>query len=108
MAGQEKSVAKSVQEMSMEGDEPPPQYIVKGNSFGSKDSSALIPIPIIDVSLLSSEGELHSLRSSLTSAGCFQVWIYKTFQKPHLHCYLHVFQRTITHILHIIVLSSSL
>ncbi|QCD80587.1 leucoanthocyanidin dioxygenase [Vigna unguiculata] len=72
MAGQEKSVAKSVQEMSMEGDEPPPQYIVKGNSFGSKDSSALIPIPIIDVSLLSSEGELHSLRSALTSAGCFQ------------------------------------
>jgi len=63
---------------------------------GDKDSSALIPIPIIDVSLLSSEREPQKLRSALTSAGCFQVWIYKTFQKPHLHCYLHVFQRTIT------------
>ncbi|RDX97650.1 Protein SRG1, partial [Mucuna pruriens] len=63
---------KSVEEMSMEGDEPPSRYIVNGNSFGSKESSTAIPIPIIDVSLLSSEGELENLRSALTSTGCFQ------------------------------------
>ncbi|KAK7347124.1 hypothetical protein VNO80_21651 [Phaseolus coccineus] len=72
LVSEEKSVSKSVQQMSIEGDEPPSQYIVKGNSFGSKDSCALIPIPIIDVSLLSSEGELEKLRSALSSAGCFQ------------------------------------
>ncbi|KAK7264854.1 hypothetical protein RJT34_32467 [Clitoria ternatea] len=70
---EEKSVPKSVQEMSMNGDEPPSQYLVKGNSFGSvMDSSILIPIPIIDVSLLSSECELEKLRSALSSVGCFQ------------------------------------
>ncbi|MCI72965.1 flavonol synthase/flavanone 3-hydroxylase, partial [Trifolium medium] len=36
---------KSILEMSMNGDEPPSEYLVKGNSFGSKeDSSTLIPI----------------------------------------------------------------
>ncbi|GAU11927.1 hypothetical protein TSUD_195510 [Trifolium subterraneum] len=64
---------KSILEMSMNGDEPPSEYLVKGNSFGSKeDSSTLIPIPIIDVSLLSSQGELEKLRSALSSVGCFQ------------------------------------
>ncbi|KAJ1385866.1 Oxoglutarate/iron-dependent dioxygenase [Sesbania bispinosa] len=72
LVSEEKSMPKSVQDMSMDGDEPPSQYVVKGISFGSKDSSALIPIPIIDVSLLSSESELEKLRSALSSAGCFQ------------------------------------
>jgi len=84
LVSEEKSVSKSVQQMSMEGDEPPSQYIVKGNTFVSKHSSALIPIPIIDVSLLSSEAELDKLRSALSSAGCFQVWIHKNFQKLHI------------------------
>lgn len=66
-------LVKSIEEMSMDGDEPPSEYLVKGNSFGSKDSSTLIPIPIIDVSLLPSESELEKLRSALSSAGCFQV-----------------------------------
>jgi len=78
------SVPKSVQEMSMDGDEPPSRYVVNGNSFGSKDSSVQFPIPIIDVRLLSSEDELEKLRSALSSAGCFQVWIYKkTLQQFH-------------------------
>ncbi|CAJ2634651.1 unnamed protein product [Trifolium pratense] len=37
---------KSLQEMSMDGDEPPSQYLDKGNSFGSKETSTLTPIPI--------------------------------------------------------------
>ncbi|XP_057420668.1 jasmonate-induced oxygenase 4-like [Lotus japonicus] len=65
-------MSKSVQEMSMDSDEPPSAYVVERNSFGSKDSSTLIPIPIIDVSLLSSEDEQGKLRSALSSAGCFQ------------------------------------
>ncbi|MED6205160.1 hypothetical protein PIB30_015276 [Stylosanthes scabra] len=73
------SMTKSIYEMSMDGDEPPPQYVVKedNNSIGLKDSlsssSVMIPIPIIDMSLLSSsEPEIEKLRSALTSAGCFQ------------------------------------
>ncbi|KAK2385630.1 2-oxoglutarate (2OG) and Fe(II)-dependent oxygenase superfamily protein [Trifolium repens] len=66
-------LSKSILEMSMNGDEPPSEYLIKGNSFGSKeDSSTLIPIPIIDVSLLSSQGELEKLKSALSSVGCFQ------------------------------------
>jgi hypothetical protein len=71
-------LSKSILEMSMNGDEPPSEYLIKGNSFGSKeDSSTLIPIPIIDVSLLSSQGELEKLKSALSSVGCFQVRKYK-------------------------------
>ncbi|XP_054807006.1 jasmonate-induced oxygenase 4-like [Prosopis cineraria] len=71
-----KSVGKSIQEMSMDGDEPPLQFVVKEHTFGSKQhdsSSESILIPIIDVSLLlSSEQELLKLRSALASSGCFQ------------------------------------
>ncbi|XP_020228977.1 codeine O-demethylase [Cajanus cajan] len=72
LVSEEKSVPKSVKEMSKDGDEPPSHYIVNGNSFGSETSSAQIPIPIIDVSLLSSEEELEKLRSALSTTGCFQ------------------------------------
>ncbi|KAL2338438.1 hypothetical protein Fmac_012884 [Flemingia macrophylla] len=72
LVSEEKLVPKNVIEMSINGDEPSSRYIVNGNTFGSKDSSAQIPIPIIDLSLLSSEGELEKLKSALSSAGCFQ------------------------------------
>ncbi|XP_050368982.1 protein SRG1-like isoform X2 [Argentina anserina] len=71
----------SVQEMSMKGDEPPPEYIIKESKFGAIESSPeLGQIPIIDVSLFSpssigtkeAEIELHKLRSALSSSGCFQ------------------------------------
>ncbi|KAJ7957720.1 Oxoglutarate/iron-dependent dioxygenase [Quillaja saponaria] len=69
------SLSKSLQDLSINGDEPRPQYIVKESKFGSKDTSALsIPIPIIDVSLLSySKDELEKLRSSLSSEDTFRV-----------------------------------
>ncbi|KAL2338439.1 hypothetical protein Fmac_012885 [Flemingia macrophylla] len=72
LVSEDKLVPKSVEEMSMDGDEPSSRYIVNGNTFRSKDSSAQIQIPIIDLSLLSSEGELEKLRSALSSAGFFQ------------------------------------
>ncbi|KAL4397830.1 hypothetical protein AHAS_Ahas01G0231100 [Arachis hypogaea] len=43
-------MAKSIYGMSMDGDEPPPQYVVKGDN----------------------KPESEKLRSALTSAGCFQ------------------------------------
>ncbi|KAJ7979009.1 2-oxoglutarate (2OG) and Fe(II)-dependent oxygenase superfamily protein [Quillaja saponaria] len=67
------SLPKSVQEMAINGDEPPQEFIVKESKFGPKETSAIsIPIPIIDVRLLSSEDELEKLRSALSSGGCFQ------------------------------------
>ncbi|QHO21674.1 hypothetical protein S83_036995 [Arachis hypogaea] len=71
-------MAKSIYGMSMDGDEPPHKGDnSNNNSIGLKNSlsssSVMIPIPIIDVSLLSSsEPESEKLRSALTSAGCFQ------------------------------------
>ncbi|XP_059431603.1 S-norcoclaurine synthase 1-like [Corylus avellana] len=73
---------KSVQEMSINGSEPPQEYIVKDATFGSVVSSPpLGSIPIINISLFlpsSShdaehvENELQKLRSALSSSGCFQ------------------------------------
>ena len=83
------SLPKSVQEMSIDGDEPPQQYIVRDNNFGPIDTSPpLAPIPVIDISLFSSspsslqsskeeeEKELERLRSALSTWGCFQVLIF--------------------------------
>ena len=79
------SLAKSLQEMSMNGTEPPPQYFLKENSIKPMDSFLPSdPIPIIDISLFSSssslsskegEDELEKLKSALTSWGCFQVLV---------------------------------
>lgn len=80
-------LSMSVQEMSMSGDEPPPEYLVKESRFGVIESSPeLGQIPIIDVSLFSpssidskqAEIELNRLRSALSSSGCFQV-IYDSY-----------------------------
>ena len=77
------TLSKSVEEMSINGFEPPQEYIVKDCRFGSIESSASLgSIPIIDISILSLssshdpkevENELEKLRSALSSAGCFQV-----------------------------------
>lgn len=66
------SLDKTVEEMSINGHAPPPQFLVKEISLGSTDSSPSVPIPIIDISLLSSDDELQKLRSALSSGGCFQ------------------------------------
>ncbi|KAL6974065.1 hypothetical protein U1Q18_028248 [Sarracenia purpurea var. burkii] len=74
------SVNKTAYEMFIDGDEPPPRYVVKETTFGSIDSSPpLLPISIIDVGLLSSSSspssieELEKLRSALSTCGCFQI-----------------------------------
>lgn len=68
---------KSVEEMSMNGDEPPPEFHAKDDSFGcigSSDLSATFSVPVIDLGLLpSSKDELGKLRLALCSGGCFQV-----------------------------------
>ncbi|XP_021277366.1 uncharacterized protein LOC110411504 [Herrania umbratica] len=70
------SLSKSIQEMSMNGDEPPPEFYVKDSSFRCtdySDLSASISVPVIDISLLpSSKDELEKLRQALCSGGCFQ------------------------------------
>ncbi|KAJ9141036.1 hypothetical protein P3X46_031619 [Hevea brasiliensis] len=64
------SLSKYVQEMSIDGDEPPPRYIVKEFPNPSPPSAS---IPVIDLSLLSSAEVLGKLKSALSSWGCFQV-----------------------------------
>ncbi|XP_037494660.1 codeine O-demethylase [Jatropha curcas] len=79
---------KNVQEMSTVNEQPPSEYIVKGCTFAPSDhfsSSSATPFPIIDISLFSSflsesvnssnnevENALQTLRSALSSTGCFQ------------------------------------
>ncbi|XP_062010558.1 protein SRG1-like [Rosa rugosa] len=74
-------LSMSVQEMSIKGEEPPPQYIVKESKFGAIESSPeLGQIPTIDVSLFSpssihtkeAEIELNKLKIALSSSGCIQ------------------------------------
>ncbi|KAE8664334.1 2-oxoglutarate and Fe(II)-dependent oxygenase superfamily protein isoform 2 [Hibiscus syriacus] len=69
-------LSKSVQEMSVNGDEPPSEFHVKNSSSGGTDSSYLlstVSVPIIDLRfLLSSKDELEKLRLALESGGCFQ------------------------------------
>ncbi|KAL6221324.1 hypothetical protein ACLB2K_009075 [Fragaria x ananassa] len=71
----------SVEELSIKGDEPPAEYIVKESKFGGIESSPESgQIPIIDISLFSpssvgtkeAEIELNKLRSALSLSGCFQ------------------------------------
>ncbi|KAJ0030025.1 hypothetical protein Pint_13758 [Pistacia integerrima] len=77
------SLSKSVPETAINGDEPPPPYVLKQSVFGSID---VCPpngsFPVIDISLFSPSSsasqahvhkELEKLRSALTSAGCIQV-----------------------------------
>ncbi|XP_015583543.1 codeine O-demethylase isoform X2 [Ricinus communis] len=80
-------VSKSVEELSLTNDEPPSEYIVRGCSVAPPDlssSASSSPFPVIDVSLFSSSSSasdnrnsevdtaLYTLRSALSSTGCFQ------------------------------------
>ncbi|XP_050230959.1 jasmonate-induced oxygenase 2-like [Mercurialis annua] len=67
-------MSKYVQEMSIDGDEPPPSFTTKEIL---DPSPPLTSIPIIDLSLLSSPSsqqiqELQKLKEALGSWGCFQ------------------------------------
>ncbi|KAF8393132.1 hypothetical protein HHK36_021373 [Tetracentron sinense] len=73
------SLSKLVQELAINGDEPPPRYFFKdGKDEPIKASPLLSSIPIIDLGLLSSSSspstkeELEKLRSALSTWGCFQ------------------------------------
>jgi len=72
------SLSKPVQELLVNGGELPEKYIYKKGENGVADASyPLIEVPIIDMSLLTSqsaagEEELGKLRSALGSCGCFQ------------------------------------
>ncbi|XP_062157136.1 protein SRG1-like [Alnus glutinosa] len=72
-------LSKRVQEMVLNGEEPPPLYVCRDGDETEEVSSTLSSIPIIDVSLFSAsapsskqEEELEQLRSALCSWGCFQ------------------------------------
>ncbi|XP_071717328.1 protein LATERAL BRANCHING OXIDOREDUCTASE 1-like [Rutidosis leptorrhynchoides] len=74
------ALSKTVQEMAVDGDQPPSTYIVKEFKFGPLETSLpSAPIPIIDMSCFLStssmevqEIEIAKLRSALTTWGCFQ------------------------------------
>lgn len=73
-------LSKRVQEMVLDGEEPPYLYVCRDGVEAEDVPSQLSPIPIVDLSILSSsepcaehEVELHKLRSALCSWGCFQV-----------------------------------
>lgn len=79
MAGAEVFLSKRVQEMVLNGEEPPAPYICRDGDSIQEVSAPLSPVPIIDLGLLSSstpyakqEEELQKLRSALSSWGCFQ------------------------------------
>lgn len=72
------SVSKTMEQMVTHGEQPSSGFIVKETKFGYIESSPpLGPFPVIDMSLFSSQEhvgtELEKLKSSLSSAGCFQV-----------------------------------
>ncbi|KAF7814392.1 protein SRG1-like [Senna tora] len=81
----ESLLSKRVQEMAINGEQPPSPYVRRDDADSSitqqQVPSALCPLPLIDLGLLSSSPttpiaeqnhELEKLRSALSSWGCFQ------------------------------------
>ena len=71
-------VQKSVQELVLNGDELPENYIRKDRDGGDLDVP-LVEIPVVNLGLLkslsTSKEELQKLRSALSTWGCIQVLI---------------------------------
>ncbi|XP_021906591.1 probable 2-oxoglutarate-dependent dioxygenase ANS [Carica papaya] len=72
-------LSKRVQEMVLNGEQPPELYISRDGSEGVDVCSASTPVPIVDISFFSSSvpsdvqgEELQKLRSILSTWGCFQ------------------------------------
>ncbi|KDP37045.1 hypothetical protein JCGZ_06101 [Jatropha curcas] len=72
-------LAKRVQEMVLNGEEPQPPYICRDDPTDHEDVSVPPdPLPVIDLSLIASletstaQEELQKLKSALCSWGCFQ------------------------------------
>ena len=76
-------LSKRVQEMVLDGEEPPALYICRDgeDTDDHTGNSTVSPIPVIDLSLVLPSAaptdisiqELQKLRSALSSWGCFQV-----------------------------------
>ena len=72
-------LSKSVQELVINGGQPPDNYVYKNSTGGVADGhTPLNEIPVIDLGVLQSSAttvaeELEKLRSALSSWGCFQV-----------------------------------
>ncbi|KAJ6992531.1 hypothetical protein NC653_015809 [Populus alba x Populus x berolinensis] len=78
MAAKAELISNSVQEMALNGKEPPVKYFCKGNDVGVLDASVpLIDIPVVDLGLLTSPStsaqELEKFHLAVSSRGCFQV-----------------------------------
>ncbi|MCE3214931.1 hypothetical protein HAX54_000284 [Datura stramonium] len=79
---------KRIQEISAEGEEPPPEFFVKDTILaGNLGSVPSIEIPVIDLNLLSLDptseaykDEINKLLSALTSWGVFQVVLENYFE----------------------------
>lgn len=79
-------LSKRVQEMALNGEEPPPPYVCRDDGPTPDNPSALCSLPLIDFGLLSlpttpiaeQKQELEKLRLALSSWGCFQVHILPT------------------------------
>jgi hypothetical protein len=66
--------SKSAQELALNPENVPTNYIHKEGGVGFRD--ALLPlesIPVVDIANLASQQELHKLHSALSSWGLFQV-----------------------------------
>ncbi|KAH8506419.1 hypothetical protein H0E87_013296 [Populus deltoides] len=78
MAAKAELISNSVQEMALNGEQPPVKYFCKGNDVGVLDASVpLIDIPVVDLGLLASPStsaqELEKFHLAVSSWGCFQV-----------------------------------
>lgn len=82
---EEKSLPKTVQELSENGEELPQNYVWTSNI--EVDAPLATYIPIIDISGLISpmNAELVKLRAALTKWGCFQV-----IALPRLYMYAFI------------------
>ena len=94
--------SKGMEEMSMNNEEPPSQYIVKGCSFAPLDissSHSSSQFPVIDINLFSQFSSpsnevdtiLETLRSALGLIDCFQVHIVLIILIYHLFLFKNLF-----------------
>ncbi|KAF4349809.1 jasmonate-induced oxygenase 4 [Cannabis sativa] len=66
------SLPKSVQELALQGEQVPENFLYKDGHGGSTDVPVM-DIPVVDIGLLATSAqELQKLNSALTNFGCFQ------------------------------------
>ncbi|XP_062078208.1 jasmonate-induced oxygenase 4-like [Humulus lupulus] len=66
------SLSKTVQELALQGEEVPENFLYKDGHGGSPDVPVM-DVPVVDIGLLgTSAEELEKLKSALSTFGCFQ------------------------------------